>query len=730
MPRPLSFRKFSLRLLAGMGLVLAVVACFNRVVDPFWYYRDVEIQGFNAVKTKFRRFERHVKPEILQRERPQAIAVGSSFAEVGFDPLNPAFTAGGRLKGFNFAVAGGPWSMTQCHFEYALKHTRVERVVMELPPGDLPYADCASPAARLDIAGPAELLFSSRALRASIETVLEQRKDKPSHTPEGQYFYARYAPGVDSRFREFFAPVVKAGQCDLAALDRVGAAVPAAKGGPRRVLDLSGLRQVVRLAGERGIELRLVVHPKHAYSLELDALCGETAERWDALRQIADAVEEAARGDDRIQLWAFYGYNAITGEPVGNTMKFWQDPQHFNPELGDLMLEAMFGASPAGTPAIGFRVTPDTVERQRVRFEREREAFIRSQPGFYAGLRKLLPEPERTGVYSSRPSSAMLSEFDIIRRYFTRPAIRATLGVGDDAALLRPAPGMELAVSTDMMVSGRHFFSDVDPRKLGHKALAVNLSDMAAMSAEPRWATLSLALPDANEAWLESFSAGWFDLADRFGVELVGGDTTRGPLNLCVQILGEVPAGTALRRDGARPDDDIWVSGMLGDAALAVAHRQGCITLGPEDAEACQRALDLPMPRVGLGLALRGLAHACIDISDGLLADLGHILERSSVAATLELDAIPRSAAIAKHLPDPVALVCLAAGGDDYELCFTAPAGNRAKIELAARGLALRVSRIGGIVRGAGLTLLDGDGRRVNLATSGFDHFARSESPA
>jgi thiamine-monophosphate kinase len=318
----------------------------------------------------------------------------------------------------------------------------------------------------------------------------------------------------------------------------------------------------------------------------------------------------------------------------------------------------------------------------------------------------------------------MLSEFDIIKRYFTRPASRVVLGVGDDAALLRLSPGMALAVSTDMMVSGRHFVPDADPRRLGHKVLAINLSDMAAMGAQPRWATLSLALPAADERWLEAFAAGFFAIAERFGVELVGGDTTRGPLNLCVQILGEVPSEAALRRDGARPGDDVWVSGVLGDAALAVAFQQGRIALPPDEAAGCLAALDLPEPRVELGIALRPLAHSCIDISDGLAADLGHILERSRVSATLELEAIPRSAPLASRVGDRVALECMLAGGDDYELCFTAPASTRAKIELAARGLGLRVSRVGVIGQGAGLVVLDAGGNRVTLGSPGFDHFA------
>jgi len=320
----------------------------------------------------------------------------------------------------------------------------------------------------------------------------------------------------------------------------------------------------------------------------------------------------------------------------------------------------------------------------------------------------------------------VLGEFDIIGRFFSRPAPNAVLGVGDDAALVRPTQGAEIAVSTDMLIAGRHFLADADPRRLGHKALAVNLSDMAAMGARPRWATLAIALPEADEAWLERFAQGFYDLALRYGVELIGGDTTRGPLAVCVQILGEVPAGRALRREGARAGDDVWVSGVLGDAAMAVAHHQGRLRLAPAELDRCREVLDSPEPRVDLGLALRGLAHACIDVSDGLLADLGHILERSRAGARLELEAIPCSAALANRFSDPVALDCLLAGGDDYELCFTAPPRNRAKIELAAGEVGARVSLIGGIVPGAGIEVRDGSGAALAPGRTGFDHFARA----
>jgi thiamine-monophosphate kinase len=301
------------------------------------------------------------------------------------------------------------------------------------------------------------------------------------------------------------------------------------------------------------------------------------------------------------------------------------------------------------------------------------------------------------------------------------------LGVGDDAALLRVRRGMELAVSTDMLVGGRHFFRDADPRTLGHKALAVNLSDMAAMGAIPRWVTLSLALPRADARWLRAFTGGFMRLARAHDVDLIGGDTTRGPLNLCVQILGEVPAGEALRRDGARAGDDIWVSGKLGDAALALAALRGRIRLAPGELAQVEPRLHLPAPRVALGQALRGLARSAIDVSDGLIADLGHICERSQVAATLELARVPASAVMRRHLDHPAAAAARLAGGDDYELCFTAAPRSRAGIERAGMRAGLAVTRIGHIVparRGRSqVTALDANGRPLRLPARGFDHF-------
>ena len=320
------------------------------------------------------------------------------------------------------------------------------------------------------------------------------------------------------------------------------------------------------------------------------------------------------------------------------------------------------------------------------------------------------------------------SEFELIARYFTHRVRHTVLGVGDDAALIRIKPGHELAVSADMLVAGQHFFADTDPRQLGHKALAVNLSDLAAMGATPRWATLALALPTADARWVSEFSRGFMALARRHAVDLIGGDTTRGPLNMCVQIMGEVPKGRALRRDGARAGDDIWISGTLGDAALALAALKRKIRLKPAELAQCAKRLHAPMPRIALGLALRGIAHSAIDISDGLLADLGHVLESSQFAAEIELGALPISAVLRRYLDHVAACTALLAGGDDYELCFTAPVKARDRIMRAGRRARVAVTRIGNVRRHrAGtprLIVRAPDGTALRVVRGGYDHFA------
>jgi thiamine-monophosphate kinase len=316
-------------------------------------------------------------------------------------------------------------------------------------------------------------------------------------------------------------------------------------------------------------------------------------------------------------------------------------------------------------------------------------------------------------------------EFDLIARHFTRATPGAVLGVGDDCALLAPTPGMQLAVTSDMLLEGRHFAPQDGPAGLGHKALAVNLSDLAAMGATPRWATLSIALPVADEGWLAAFARGFFRIADQYGIELVGGDTTRGPLTFSVTAIGEVPPGQALRRDGARPGDDIWVSGVIGSAALALAYRQGRLFMEQIDAAKLLPALYLPTPRIELGIALRGIATSAIDISDGLLGDLGHILERSKVGAALEFAALPTHPVAQAYLHEAVARDCVLAGGDDYELCFTAPAGSTDAVLATAATAGVAVTRIGRITAKSGLTVTGPDGAPLTIEHTGYDHFTQ-----
>ncbi|MDO8178096.1 MAG: thiamine-phosphate kinase [Undibacterium sp.] len=320
----------------------------------------------------------------------------------------------------------------------------------------------------------------------------------------------------------------------------------------------------------------------------------------------------------------------------------------------------------------------------------------------------------------------MLSEFDLIKRYFAQHTVsdpRIALGIGDDCALINPTPGMQLAISTDMLVSGRHFFPDADPVMLGHKCLAVNLSDLAAMGAMPVAFTLALSLPEANPDWLEKFSHGLFALADQHQCSLIGGDTTKGPLNICITVFGELPPGSALRRDAAQVGDDIWVSGTLGDARLALAGYWKEIKLeAAEHSQAAQR-MHQPTPRIALGMALRGIANAALDISDGLIGDLGHILERSDVGASLHIDSLPAGPVLSQQ-PLAKRREFTLAGGDDYELCFTAPPAQRAAVIAAGLACATAVTRIGCIEQQKGLRLLDDFGQPVSLPLSSFDHFA------
>jgi len=308
------------------------------------------------------------------------------------------------------------------------------------------------------------------------------------------------------------------------------------------------------------------------------------------------------------------------------------------------------------------------------------------------------------------------SEFELIARYFTRGTSHTVLGVGDDGALIAPAPGQELVISTDLLVEGTHFLADADPEALGWKTLAVNISDLAAMGAQPRWALLAAVLPAPTADWIEAFARGFFACADSHGVDLIGGDTTRGPRAFCVTIIGEAPAGRALRRDGAKAGDSIWISGRPGRAALGLAHLQGRTRLAEPALTECLAALHRPQPRVALGLALRGIASAAIDVSDGLLADLGHVLEQSRLAARLQIPGLP-AAGLERD--------CLLAGGDDYELLFTAAPESDSDIKALAGKLGLPLTRIGEILAGppGELVLRDDRGNVITPASRGYDHF-------
>ena len=320
-----------------------------------------------------------------------------------------------------------------------------------------------------------------------------------------------------------------------------------------------------------------------------------------------------------------------------------------------------------------------------------------------------------------------MGEFELIERYFQRPARRAVQGIGDDCALIQPAAGQQLAISCDMLVEGRHFLSTVDPARLGHKALAVNLSDLAACGARPVAFTLALALPRVDASWLEGFSHGLLALADAHECELIGGDTTQGPLNVSITVMGEVPPQQALLRHAAQAGDDLYISGTVGDARLALDVFRGHLSVPGEVFERARERMERPTPRVALGQALREVAHAAIDVSDGLLGDLGHILKRSGVGAVVETGWLQGSAAVSPDLltlPWQRRLDFALAGGDDYELLFTAPVQHRERVHALASDCEVPVTRIGRITAESGLRLLDSQGQPITRRSSSFDHFA------
>lgn len=377
-------RQFVFRFIGACLFLLAIIGIFNRIVDPFWYYRDVEIKGFNAIKTKFSRYERHVKPSLLIREQPEAIILGSSYAEIGFDPSNPYFTNHEQLKSMNFALAGASWQMVQCEFEFAATHANIKRALVGIHPEAMPMADCAKEFAAIGQVSAGELLFSRRALDASIQTIINQKKENFSHTREGMFFYTRGMAGVDKRFREDF---VRQTKTKPACLQTASITYETSQPLAESSLDLSGLQHLIKTANKHHIQLVFFAYPRHAYSLELDQQCGNQVTRWQAMKRIAHLIEQQAKGT--VAIWQFYGYNNITTEPIGETATYWQDSAHFNFEMGNLMLADMFNDT-GNKPKLGRLITFKHIDEDYQDFLHERAEYLQRNPEFQTNLQKLL----------------------------------------------------------------------------------------------------------------------------------------------------------------------------------------------------------------------------------------------------------------------------------------------------------------------------------------------------
>ncbi|MDD5460986.1 MAG: hypothetical protein PHG00_05050 [Methylococcales bacterium] len=377
----MAIKQFVIRFLCATLSVLALIGLFNYIVDPFWYYRDIEIKGFNAVKLKFRDVERHVKPPLLIREQPEAIILGSSFAEIGFDPNNKFFTDHGRLKGMNFALAGAPWEMVQCHFEFAAAHARIKRALIGFHPDNMPLADCEKDFASIGQVNIGEFLLSMSTLRASIKTIRKQDTQKPSHTRDGRFFFVRDDSGVNIRFGEDFMRRKKQRPRCVKASDMLF------NSGAGNALDLNGLRRMIKTAKEHHIELVLVAYPQHAYSLELDNQCGDQDDHWRAMQQIASLIEAEAE-PYQVHAWHFYNYNDITTEPIGTTAKYWQDSMHFNFEMGDVMLADIFGENPDG-PKFGRPIATNRIKTDFRDYLRNRSDYLQHHPEFQGNLQQL-----------------------------------------------------------------------------------------------------------------------------------------------------------------------------------------------------------------------------------------------------------------------------------------------------------------------------------------------------
>lgn len=386
-------------LLIGLVLLLGLTAGFTRVVDPFWYFRDIEIDGFNSIKTKFRRFERNVKPAVVAAEQPEAVILGSSFAEIGFDPLHPALTRSGAARSYNFALAGAPWQMNFCALEYVLATAPVQRIVLGIHAQPLPAFDCTENVADMRETAWAALLLSPRALGAAIETVAHQRRtERGSHTREGLYYYSRFDPGVERRFGQFFASILHDTKgCSFARLERSVVLPPAPLDVSEEApFDVQGLARIVESVSGRALSLRLAVYPRHALSIETDYLCGRQMERWRALWHLTRYLENHPPAPPAsVEIWDFQGYSSYTTEPVVPTlMSYWQDPEHFNFEFGNVMLDWMFGRVPdtaTGVNGLGYRVTTATLGERYDWFSRQRIAYLERHPETWTTLARMLP---------------------------------------------------------------------------------------------------------------------------------------------------------------------------------------------------------------------------------------------------------------------------------------------------------------------------------------------------
>ncbi len=373
----MTIKQFVIRFVSLSFLLLILIGLFNRIVDPFWYYRDSEITGFNAIKPAYGNYERQIKPILLMRDQPESVILGSSYAEIGFDSNNKFFTDDGRLKGMNLALARAYDDEVQCNFEFAVAHSHIKRALIGFHLTGMAKTDCKK-FAKLGQINKMELLLSLSSLRDSIKTITHQKNDKSTHAQDGRFFFARDKPGVNTRFGEDFERYKKQHPHCVKSSTMPFNYVSA------NTVDLSGLRNMIRIAKEHDVELVFFVYPRHAYSLELDNQCGDQDTYWRAMNQIANLIET----ETSARAWQFYSYNELTTESIGATAKYWQDSRHFNFEMGNVMLEDIFGESPTG-PKLGRPITTEGIQADFRSFLEGRDNYLQNHPEFQSEIQKL-----------------------------------------------------------------------------------------------------------------------------------------------------------------------------------------------------------------------------------------------------------------------------------------------------------------------------------------------------